>query len=59
MSKLTKVTLEYDDGTIRTLTGDDAASWMTDIDNMCIFMKARNNSNPFDKHHYDWKEEKI
>ena len=38
---LIKVTLEYSDGRVSTLTGDEAQAWITDVNDIIVMSSIR------------------
>lgn len=56
--KITKITIEYDDGFSKSLTSSDADVWMTIINSMCINLHNRG-QNPFDKIQFNWIENNV
>lgn len=55
--ELTKVILEYSDGTMRSLEGEDAKTWNTFNEQVAIFAHSRNLNPPWEI--LKWKEGKI
>lgn len=54
MSKIIKVTLEYDDK-IQTLEGEEAEKWLSHGNSLCVMASNRaGNQNPFDTDPVKW-----
>jgi len=55
-SKLTKVTLEYENGVVKSLSGDDAEKWMAAINSYIQLQTVRSNfKNQFPQ--FEWEIE--
>lgn len=54
--KLKKVIFIYEN--VKSTLDDRCQEWLDDINGMCSFMQNRN-MNPFEHHHYTWKDENV
>lgn len=55
MSKIVKVTLEYEDRA-ESISGLEAERWLDKVNGMCVFMQNRG-MNPFEPYDFEWTPE--
>lgn len=55
--RITKITIEYDNGFSKSLTSD-ADAWMSMVNSMCVSLHNRG-QNPFDKIRFNWIENNV